>query len=185
MAKRVSSIYGNALFELAVEEKKVDALLSEVQTLQQILLENADLLSLLNHPEVSKIEKLDLLKNIFSGRASDEVLGFLSIIVEKDRQKDIPKIFEFFVDKAKEYKGIGKVKVVSATELSARQKRLLETTKYTSFEVDYQIDPALLGGLIIRIEDRVLDSSLKTQIEKLSKGLSKLSLEKEGVVGVG
>ena len=171
-------------------EKKVDALLSEVQTLQQILLENADLLSLLNHPEVSKIEKLDLLKNIFSGRASDEVLGFLSIIVEKDRQKDIPKIFEFFVDKAKEYKGIGKVKVVSATELSARQKekltkRLLETTKYTSFEVDYQIDPALLGGLIIRIEDRVLDSSLKTQIEKLSKGLSKLSLEKEGVVGVG
>ena len=153
MAKRVSSIYGNALFELAVEEKKVDALLSEVQTLQQILLENADLLSLLNHPEVSKIEKLDLLKNIFSGRASDEVLGFLSIIVEKDRQKDIPKIFE--------------------------------TTKYTSFEVDYQIDPALLGGLIIRIEDRVLDSSLKTQIEKLSKGLSKLSLEKEGVVGVG
>lgn len=45
MAKRVSSIYGNALFELAVEEKKVDALLSEVQTLQQILLENADLLS--------------------------------------------------------------------------------------------------------------------------------------------
>ena len=85
MAKRVSSIYGNALFELAVEEKKVDALLSEVQTLQQILLENADLLSLLNHPEVSKIEKLDLLKNIFSGRASDEILGFLNIIVEKDR----------------------------------------------------------------------------------------------------
>ena len=72
---------------------------------------------------------------------------FLNIIVEKDRQKDIPKIFEYFVDKAKEYKGIGKVKVVSATELSARQKekltkRLLETTKYTSFEVDYQVDPS-------------------------------------------
>ena len=187
MAKRVSSIYGNALFELAAEENKMDALLSEVQTLQQILLENADLLSLLNHPEVSK---LDLLKNIFSGRASDEILGFLNIIVEKDRQKDIPKIFEYFVDKAKEYKGIGKVKVVSATELSARQKekltkRLLETTKYTSFEVDYQVDPSVLGGLIIRIEDRVLDSSLKTQIEKLSKGLSKLSVEKEGVVGLG
>lgn len=45
MAKRVSSIYGNALFELAAEENKMDALLSEVQTLQQILLENADLLS--------------------------------------------------------------------------------------------------------------------------------------------
>ena len=68
MAKRVSSIYGNALFELAVEEKKVDALLSEVQTLQQILLENADLLSLLNHPEVSKIEKLFLPQNFLPAR---------------------------------------------------------------------------------------------------------------------
>ena len=130
--------------------------------------------------------KLGKLERYFT--ADTEI--YVTLSVEKDRQKDIPKIFEFFVDKAKEYKGIGKVKVVSATELSARQKekltkRLLETTKYTSFEVDYQIDPALLGGLIIRIEDRVLDSSLKTQIEKLSKGLSKLSLEKEGVVGVG
>ena len=130
--------------------------------------------------------KLGKLERYFT--ADTEI--YVTLSVEKDRQKDIPKIFEFFVDKAKEYKGIGKVKVVSATELSARQKekltkRLLETTKYTSFEVDYQIDPALLGGLIIRIEDRVLDSSLKTQIEKLSKGLSKLSVEKEGVVGLG
>ena len=96
--------------------------------MQQILLENADLLSLLNHPEVSKIEKLDLLKNIFSGRASDEVLGFLSIIVEKDRQKDIPKIFEFFVDKAKEYKGIGKVKV-SFWKRSMMKKRRLRSQR--------------------------------------------------------
>ena len=51
MAKRVSSIYGNALFELAAEENKMDALLSEVHTLQQILLDNAYLHSLLNHPE--------------------------------------------------------------------------------------------------------------------------------------
>ena len=64
MAKRVSSIYGNALFELAAEENKMDALLSEVQTLQQILLENADLLSLLNHPEVSKIETFQRFLNI-------------------------------------------------------------------------------------------------------------------------
>ena len=52
MAKRVSSIYGNALFELAVEEKKMDALLSEVRHCSRFFLRMPDLLSLLNHPEV-------------------------------------------------------------------------------------------------------------------------------------
>ena len=95
MAKRVSSIYGNALFELAVEEKKVDALLSEVQTLQQILLENADLLSLLNHPEVSKIEKLDLLKNIFSGRHRMRCWDFSALLWRRTDRKTFQRFLNF------------------------------------------------------------------------------------------
>lgn len=95
MAKRVSSIYGNALFELAVEEKKMDALLSEVQTLQQILLENADLLSLLNHPEVSKIEKLDLLKNIFSDGHRMRCWDFSALLWRRTDRKTFQRFLNF------------------------------------------------------------------------------------------
>ena len=56
------------------------------------------------------------------------------------------------------------------------EKRLLETTRYHSFDMDYKVDPSILGGLIIRIEDRVVDSSLKTQLDKLTKQLSKIQL---------
>ena len=95
MAKRVSSIYGNALFELAVEEKKVDALLSEVQTLQQILLENADLLSLLNHPEVSKIEKLDLLRIYFPDGHRMRCWDFSALLWRRTDRKTFQRFLNF------------------------------------------------------------------------------------------
>ena len=77
MAKQVNSTYGDALFELAVEENRVDAILEEVTGLDQVLKENKELIRLLTHPEVSKEEKLKLLENIFQGRVSDALMGTL------------------------------------------------------------------------------------------------------------
>lgn len=181
MAKLVSSTYGDALFALALEEKKLDSIYEEIQAARQAFLENDDLFKLLNHPEIMKQEKNTVIKNIFGKCMSDEVLGFLLLIVEKDRHGDMISIFDHFIGKVKEYQGIGIAKVTSAiplddTQKKAVEKKLLETTKYTSFEMTYKVDPSILGGLIIRISDRVVDSSLKTQIERLSRQLSKIQL---------
>lgn len=109
------------------------------------------------------------------------MLGFFHIVVTKDRYNDIPAIFDYFLRKVKEYKGIGTARVTSAIELSPEQKaaikdRLLTITDYRSFEMEYQVDPGILGGLVIRIDDRVVDSSLKTQIGTLARQLSKIQL---------
>ena len=71
--------------------------------------------------------------------------------------------------------------VASAVELKSEQKamieqRLLETTEYVEFEMEYSTDPSLIGGLVIRIGDRVVDSSIKTQINELHRSLSRLQL---------
>ena len=65
MAKLISKTYGGALFELAVEENKVDSFMEEIQALQQILAENKELQSLMNHPKIIKEEKLQVIRNIF------------------------------------------------------------------------------------------------------------------------
>ena len=181
MAKLVSSTYGDALFELALEENRLDSMYEEIAAAKEVFLQNEELSKLLNHPKVVKDEKIAFIENVFKGRVSEEVMGFFHIIVTKDRYNDMIDIFDYFLHKVKEHKGIGTAHVTSAIVLSEEQKaavekRLLETTRYQSFEMDYCVDPSILGGLVIRIEDRVVDSSLKTQLDKLTKQLSKIQL---------
>ena len=173
MAKLVSKVYGGALFEAAMERDMLSPVYEEVQSLQTILMENADLVQFLNHPQIIKEEKLKVVENIFKGRVSDDLMGFLETVIEKGRQKELPKILDYFV--------IGIVTVTSAVELSAEQKahteaKLLETTAFVSLEVTYSVDPAILGGLVIRIGDRVVDSSIRTRLGEIRRDLMKLQL---------
>lgn len=181
MAKLVSTTYGDALFELALEENKLPAMLEEVQAVREIFLENEELLRLLCHPEIDKRKKIDIVENIFKGKCSDNMMGFLMIVMEKGRQKDFIPIFDYFIHKAKKQEGIGTASVKSAVPLSDEQKkeieaRLLSLTDYHQFEMDYQVAPELIGGLVIRIEDRVIDSSIRTQLFEMKKSLSKIQL---------
>lgn len=177
MAKQVNTTYGDALFELAVEEDRVDSIQEEITVLLQILQEHEELLQLLTHPEILKEDKETLLENIFKGRVSDAVMGMLLIVVKNDRSGELVHICEYVISRIKEYKNIGIAFVTSALELTAAQKnaiekRLLETTGYTDMEMHYSVDAALIGGMIIRIDDRVVDSSVKRQLERMSATLS-------------
>ena len=88
MAKLVSKVYGDALFEAAMERDMLSPVYEEVQSLQTILMENADLVQFLNHPQIIKEEKLKVVENIFKGRVSDDLMGFLETVIEKGRQKE-------------------------------------------------------------------------------------------------
>lgn len=181
MAKLISKTYGDALFELAVEEGKIDVLLEETTQLQKILAENEDFGRLMNHPKVIKEEKIEVAKTVFAGRVSEELLGFLTIIISKDRYREIDEILKYFVAKVKEYKGIGIATVTTAVPLKESQckeveKKLLGTTQYKSMEISYDVDTALIGGMVIRIGDRVVDSSIRTKLSELQKELLKVQI---------
>lgn len=181
MAKLVSKVYGDALFETALEKDRMDVLYEEICSLIPILEDNPELMALLNNPRVVKEEKVSIMHQVFSGRVAEELMGFLAIVVEKDRQNDLLAVFEYFIERVKEFKKIGTASVVSAVELSGEQKerlkeKLLASTDYVMFEMNYQVDPSLLGGLVIRIGDRVVDSSIRTRLYELKKELSQLQM---------
>ncbi|PXV91772.1 F-type H+-transporting ATPase subunit delta [Lachnotalea glycerini] len=181
MAKLVAKTYGDALFELALEEDKVDVFVKETNGILQVLQENAELHKLMNHPKITKEEKNNVMEEIFKGRISEELTGFIHIIVTKDRYNEITYIFEYFLDKVKEYKNIGLAYVSAAVELNETQKkelmnRLLQITKYKQIDIVYSVDTALIGGMVIRIGDRVIDSSIRTKLYEMSKNLSKIQL---------
>ena len=188
MAKLVSKTYGDALFEIAVEENRTDSLMEEISMVQAVLNENSDFEKILMHPEIPKSKKLQVIEDVFKGKISDALTGFLRIVVTKGRYKDLPDIFAYFIARVKEYKKIGVAEVTSAVLLDEMQKqkieqKLLETTRYQTMEIEYKVDESLIGGLMIRIGDRVVDSTIKSKLAALTAGLMKISLEsgKEGV----
>lgn len=181
MAKLVSQTYGSALFALAKERNSIDGMLEEVKAVCRVFAENTELTQLLNHPKITKEEKKDVIENIFKGRVSDDMTGFLVLIVEKDRYHDMDRIFEYFIQEVYEYKNIGVAYVVSAKKLSKEQEkavedRLLQVTKYVDFNMHFDVDAGLIGGMVIRIGDRVVDSSIRTKLGDLQKELLKIQL---------
>ncbi|MBO6214210.1 MAG: ATP synthase F1 subunit delta [Lachnospiraceae bacterium] len=182
MAKLVESVYGDALFEYAIEHEMIDDLVSEVGDVLGVLEDNPDFIKVMTHPRITKEEKKSLVETVFKGKISDDLLGLFITIVDKGHFGDIQRILRYFVSRVREYKNIGVAYITTPVELSAAQKadvekRLLETTGYTTIEAVYNIDQALIGGMVIRIGDHVVDSSVKTKIEHLSRDLAKIQLK--------
>lgn len=181
MAKIVSKVYGDALFELALEKQSVTALYEEAEALRKIFRDNGELMQLLTHPKISKEEKEAAVKAIFDGRVSDDMAGFLVLVVDKGRADELNAVLGYFLSVVKEYKKIGVVDVASAVELTDAQKeklceKLLATTDYATLEVNYRVDAALIGGLVVRIGDRVVDSSIRTKLSQMEKQLQRIQL---------
>ena len=181
MAKLAASAYGQALYELAIESGSAAEYLDEVQIVLEAFKENGELTDFLNNPKISKTDKARTMESIFDTRVRKDITGLIVLAVEKDRQQCIQGILEYFIAAVKEYLKIGIVSVATPMELSDKQKaevekRILETTTFKKLEMNYSIDKSLIGGMVIRIGDRVVDTSIKTRLAGLTKELNKLQL---------
>ncbi len=181
MAKLISKTYGEALFKLAIEKNQLNSLESEANDVLEVFRSNEELSKVLNHPKISREEKVQLIENIFKGNVSDNIVGFLVIIVKKGRYDELTAIFEYFLLEVMEYKNIGVAYVTSAVVLSSEQRmqvenRLLQVTKYVQFVTHYDVDESLIGGMVIRIGDRVVDSSIRTKLSSMANELKKIQL---------
>lgn len=183
MAKLVSKTYGEALYEVCLEsgEDKASTLMEEIKCVREILGQNPEFDELMKHPGIPKQEKLQIAGNVFQGRVSDELAGLLEIVIAKEHYKDLQAIFAYFIDKVKEQQKIGVAYVTTAVELTEAQKsaveaKLLQSSGYRQMETRYSVDAALIGGMIVRINDRVVDSSIRTKLKGLTKQLLQIQL---------
>lgn len=181
MAKLVSKTYAQALFELAVEENKTSPFLEEAAGLLGIIRTNTEFGQFMNHPKIQKEDKIEVVKNVFRDKISKELTGFLVTIVEKDRYNEIEAILNEFIASVKEYLNIGTAYVTTAIAIGNQEKqdiesRLLATTRYKTIECIYDVDAGLIGGMVIKMGDRVVDSSIRTKLDKLQRELLAIQL---------
>lgn len=177
MAKLVSKVYGDAYVSVVSEKNNLIDALEEIKSVKNILLENVEIIELLDSPKMDDEEKIDFIKGIFENHISVDSMGFLLTIIEKKRQAELLPILDYVIDCVKELLLIGKATVTTALPLDDSKKErivdeLLKSSHYKSLEAEYVVDESIIGGIVIRIGDRVVDSSVKTRIEKMRKMLS-------------
>ena len=177
MAKLVSKVYGDAYVSVVSEKNNLIDALEEIKSVKNTLLENVEIIELLDSPKMDDEEKIDFIKGIFEKHISVDSIGFLLNVIEKKRQSELISILDYVIDCVKELLLIGKATVTTALPLDDSKKErivdeLLKSSHYKSLEAEYVVDESIIGGIVIRIGDRVVDSSVKTRIDKMRKMLS-------------
>ncbi|MCR5149441.1 MAG: ATP synthase F1 subunit delta [Eubacterium sp.] len=176
MAREVESVYGLALFEAAKEEGRLEEHYEEAEAIVKIISANPDFKKVLVHPDIKVEEKLQIIDNAFGGKADEIFSRTMKLAVTKGHSAYIEKILRVFIDRVMEELKIGKADVSSAVPLTEEQKdkvmkKLLQTTGYKKINIHYIVDKTLIGGVIIKIGDRVVDSSVKTSLETMRKSI--------------
>ena len=181
MAKSAITTYGEALFQIACETSSCIEMLKEVTELKNVIDANPELKELMSNPRFSKEEHLEILEKVFKGKIDEKLFSFLELITVKGRYGYLDDILDYFILRVKEYLHIGQAKVTSAIAIDDEMKKrikdkLLSTTDYKEIEIEYETDPSLIGGMVIRIKDRIVDNSVKTKLENITRDLHKIQI---------
>lgn len=161
--------YATALLELAQEEKAVEAVESDLEALWRLISESKDLLQLLRSPIFSRAEHARAMKAVLEAlRANGLTTKFVLTLAMKRRLFALPGIIRSFQDKLASQRGEVNAQVTSAHGLSESQLETLRSVLKSSLgrdpRIETRVDPSLLGGLIVKVGSRMIDSSLRTKL---------------------
>ena len=177
--RKAARRYARALFQWAADNEQVE---SVQRDLEQVLLQVQtvpDFEKVLVHPLISDARKGHLLRQAFEGRISDPLLGFLVLLEEHRRMDVLPAVCEDFAQQALAYRGEVEAEVRAAVPLTPvetdRLQRVLDQRLGKKARINLQIDPELIGGLVVRVGDMVIDGSIQTFLGALREHLKRAS----------
>lgn len=172
----VAKRYAKALFEVASQQSIVAQVEEELKGILQVIRENADYGKLLEHPNISTADKLGLLKQAFEGKVSAAVLNTLQLLVERRRESVLEDLVDSYVKVANEALGQANATVVSAYPLTAEESQQIaeQFGQLTGkqIRVENVVNRSLLGGIQVRIGDRLYDGSLSGKLQRFQQKLS-------------
>lgn len=177
----VARRYARALFDLAQEKGLVDQVDREFGMVVSMINENPQFKAVVDDVLVSPEVKRDLVEKLYTGKLSPLVMNFLLVAVRKRRESHLPNMYRAFLDLANEARGIVEVEVRSAVPLPEETAQRLEEKlvsrlgKRVKFQT--QVAPDLIGGLVVRVGDELMDGSVKTRLRRMRDRLVRSKAE--------
>ena len=168
--------YATALFDLAKDDNKLDRVGDDLSGIVGLMAESKDLKRLIESPVISREEQGRAINAIAAKAGMDDLSQrFLGILANHRRLFALPWIAKAFSDMLAAHKGQIAAEVVSAVKLSPSELETLKTSIAgfvgQAVTVETRVDPALLGGVVVRVGSRMLDASLRTKLQQLEQAL--------------
>tara|TARA_B110000444_G_scaffold260968_1_gene310215 strand:+ start:2619 stop:3176 length:558 start_codon:yes stop_codon:yes gene_type:complete len=180
---RVASRYAKALLGLASEKNELEKIERDLHSISDLVDASRDFELLLTSPVIKPDKKKAVLESIFKNKISDLTLGFINLLIIKGREGAIPGIVSEGLSQLRKIKKIQAATVKTSTQLDevSRKMVLAEIAKHHDGDVELTetIDPDLLGGFILRMDDKEIDASIKRQLNTLRRQLTEHDYEPE------
>lgn len=174
---KVAIRYAKALLQLAKEQNALDNVYADMTLIKSVCEENKELLLLLKSPIIKTDKKQVILNDIFTGKITPLSHAFIRIIVSKKREELLHSIADGLIMLYKIHNNIETATVITATELSEelREEVLLFIKKHGQKNVDLteKVNNDIIGGVIIRMGDKQLDTSVRKAIKELKQSFNK------------
>jgi len=176
LAAKIAAPYARALFDFSVEKNILHQITADFQNLDIFLTETVELTEYFNNPIVNKEAKREVLTKTLKSQINTETFKFLMILVNRDRINLLSSIIARYLELVYETASIKMIEVSTAFAFTNLQKntlikKLKELTNAREIRLIITVDPSLIGGFLIKTDSKVIDFSIKNQLQKLAKHL--------------
>jgi F-type H+-transporting ATPase subunit delta len=171
---RLATRYAKSLLDLAVEKGQLEEVYADMLWLQSVSKTNRDFVTLLKSPVITGDKKLKILDAVTANKFSKLTLAFNALLVNKNRESNLPEIASAFITQYKEYKNIHTVKITTAQPLGAETRNAIvgqvkATGGFDNIELEEKVDADIIGGFILQVGDKLVDASIAYDLKAVAK----------------
>jgi len=189
MQSGIAHRYAKALFQAALEAGAADEVFADAQSLLTVTSEFPQVRKFLLSPQVPTEEKHALVTKVVGGRAHKLFVDFLHLLIDKKRIVIAKEVVETYRDIYEKHKGVLAVKAITAVPLDEPQRqklvRTLEEKTRKTIRLKQTVNPDILGGMILIIDDKVIDGSVRHKLERLGRRLRETRVIRGGAASPG
>ena len=172
---RLAARYAKSILDLAVEKGQLEEVYNDMLFLQAACRSSKEFVSLLRSPVIKPDKKGKILDAITAGKISPLTTAFIKLLLNKERESNLPEIAPAFIGQYKDYKGIRIVKLTTAVPIGqeirqAILQKLQNGHDTQHLELETATREELIGGFILEIGDRMIDSSVAHGLNEIRKG---------------
>ena len=176
LTEKVAVPYARALFDFSIEKNIMHQITADFQNLDIFFNESQELATYLNNPIINQEAKREVLTKILKSQLNIETFKFLMVLVNRDRINVLSPIINSYLELVYQAASIKMVEVSTATEFTNLQKetliqKLKELTNAREIRLITTIDSNLIGGFLIQTESKIIDFTVKNQLQQLAKHL--------------